>query len=359
MQVVSTSRLKSDPSLAKTLEDLITGVEKKDPAKRFFPTEDACRADSVPRARKAEPRESHALERLESGTKNERSSMLSVYKERARKELEDRNMHKKAARPSPADIASSRQTSPAESAPSDGDVPYKSLPYIPLNSLLNMISESGSSSASPSRADDEVGEDGLTVSERGLLNSFSPTLTEAIRNAEIAVEDSRNDKLIHGEKVSPASEQEHSPAPVSKDGRPYDIVSTSHYLDLAGVPVQEYGVNFTLKGDERESGWACQRDIYGFDEREFWNLDSQFMQWIYCRCMFFLEYKMCSDVYVEFDGKVMSQRHALESICEDALFAIKNQFSKNESVIRMTAEREKRASRLWAEILPYMWYERG
>lgn len=143
---------------------------------------------------------------------------------------------------------------------------------------------------------------------------------------------------------------------ILSNGRRYDISKRDHYLDLAGIPAQEYGVNFTFDDDERRKQWKKQRAKYGFDEREIWNLDSQFLQWIYSRCMFFLEHELASDnVVIEFEDKTYTQLAALEEICSDALYALENQYAPDAEKAKEAVYRMCRAARIWAEVLPAMW----
>ena len=53
------------------------------------------------------------------------------------------------------------------------------------------------------------------------------------------------------------------------------------YLDDLGIPINEYGTNFMSNDDPREKGWSKERKEYGFDNRETWNLDRIFIEWIY------------------------------------------------------------------------------
>ena len=55
------------------------------------------------------------------------------------------------------------------------------------------------------------------------------------------------------------------------------------YLDEIGLNIKDYGTNFTEPGDKREARWAKEREECGFDDRETWNLDISFVEWIYTR----------------------------------------------------------------------------
>lgn len=137
-------------------------------------------------------------------------------------------------------------------------------------------------------------------------------------------------------------------------GREYDIVRRDFYLDKAGIPVQDYGTNFCFVDDDRQDAWKKQRAKYGFDEREMWNLDSQFAQWLYSRCMFFLDYcPLDPDIRFEFEGKSYDHKGILEEICADSLFFLKEQYSEK---MKDAVYRGCRAARMWAEVMPVMWF---
>lgn len=326
MQVVSkASRLEADPSLARTLDELIMGVRSKDPSQRHVPAAPAEPRPPVfaPTQAQAQGASPHAIDRLGRKERDERSAMLRMYKERAQKELARREREAIAAAETAR--AASKPSFPMRSKP------YENPPYIPLDSLLDMIGDS-EISAFTSHGQEAVGRDGLTDSERGLLSSLAPksaapTLSEAIRAASDAVESS---KKALGHKMPMGT------SPVTGD-------------DAAIAPAMEPEPAAPLS--------FVQPELNGAAEQAAWDLDMQFMQWLHARCMSFMDRNLCSDVYVEFEGKVMSQRHALEVICGDALFAINNHLSQDESICGEVSAREQRAARLWAEILPDMWHE--
>ncbi len=61
------------------------------------------------------------------------------------------------------------------------------------------------------------------------------------------------------------------------------------YFDDLGLKPEEYGTNFVADDDKRAPRFAKQRELYGFDERETWALNITFIEWIYSRCMMYLE----------------------------------------------------------------------
>ena len=90
------------------------------------------------------------------------------------------------------------------------------------------------------------------------------------------------------------------------------------YLDDLNISIDKYGTNFTSDKDERNEIWNKQREIYGFDSRECWNLDQIFIQWLYSHLMMYLEY-VTGIINLEyhkfvFADKEYTQKEAIEFI---------------------------------------------
>ena len=51
---------------------------------------------------------------------------------------------------------------------------------------------------------------------------------------------------------------------------------------LSDIGIDELSMVQNLVGDEdsRNGEWAAEREKYGFDERETWNMDESFVQWL-------------------------------------------------------------------------------
>lgn len=166
-------------------------------------------------------------------------------------------------------------------------------------------------------------------------------------------------KTQHKEKSTCGGNTVIEEAPIGRDahGNPhaYSIESRDYYLDKAGMPVQDYKTNFTFIDDPRHDSWKEQREKYGFDEREIWNLDAQFLQWAYSRCMFFLDYGLYGDVDIPFEGKEYKQEEFLHMLTDELLFCIENRYSSEISMMEVT-ERMIRAGHMWAEVMPAMWF---
>ena len=61
------------------------------------------------------------------------------------------------------------------------------------------------------------------------------------------------------------------------------------YLDDLGLNIVSYGTNFCDNTDKRYKKWMKEREKYGFDSRETWNLDRIFVEWIYTRFKMYKE----------------------------------------------------------------------
>ena len=90
------------------------------------------------------------------------------------------------------------------------------------------------------------------------------------------------------------------------------------YLDDLGIPINEYGTNFMEDTDHRAGSWAKEREEYGFDNRETWNLDRIFIEWIYTRVLMYKEYTICNLDYHKFTYKdsEITQAEAIDKILE-------------------------------------------
>ena len=130
------------------------------------------------------------------------------------------------------------------------------------------------------------------------------------------------------------------------------------YLDDLGLDKKKYGKNFIDESkDDRREKWKEQREEYGFDERELWNLDMTFVQWLYSHLMMYKE--KASQIIdlsyhkVEWENK--------EITLEDAIDKIIN-IAKEVLIAENYDEREVKYNtfckymELYAKILPCLWY---
>lgn len=124
------------------------------------------------------------------------------------------------------------------------------------------------------------------------------------------------------------------------------------YLDDLGLRIDEYGTNFMKDNDPREIKWRTERELYGFDNRETWNLDSIFAEWLYSHLMMYRETCIVNLSFYKwtFQGKEYTQEEAINVICKLCKNYILDCDDK-ENIVGL-----QNATRLFADILPAMWW---
>ncbi len=124
------------------------------------------------------------------------------------------------------------------------------------------------------------------------------------------------------------------------------------YLDDLGLKPEKYGTNFMPDTDKREKDWAEEREEYGFDNRETWNLDRTFIEWIYTRVMMYKEYSPVNTSYHEIQYKETSitQGQAIDKILDLAKQILLNDDGK------VFYDNSREICDLWKEVLPFMWW---
>ena len=121
-----------------------------------------------------------------------------------------------------------------------------------------------------------------------------------------------------------------------------------------GIPLTKYGTNFVSDNDKRAQKWKAEQEEYGFDNRETWNLDTTFIEWVYTRVMMFKE---CADKTVDlsyhkivYKGEEITQIQAMDKLLELA----KQYLTNDDDELRYSNARE--ICDLWKELMPYMWW---
>ena len=129
------------------------------------------------------------------------------------------------------------------------------------------------------------------------------------------------------------------------------------YLEEINCP-RIYQANMsTDEVDNRDPKWAMQRNMYGFDERETWNLGTCFYAWLYEHLKMYLDKasKIVNlDYYTfEYNGKTYTQREMIEQICEIIEYYFSDKFDDwDDDDCKYVSNIEK----MWAVIMPYMWW---
>ena len=131
------------------------------------------------------------------------------------------------------------------------------------------------------------------------------------------------------------------------------------YLDDLGIPINEYGTNFMEDTDPRAESWAKEREEYGFDNRETWNLNSIFIEWIYTRVLMYKEYSIVNLDYHKFPYKnsKITQGEAIDKILELAKeILLLRDYLWDEEKEKIVYNNQREICDLWKEILPAMWW---
>ena len=145
----------------------------------------------------------------------------------------------------------------------------------------------------------------------------------------------------------------------------YKIEQRNKFLDKLGLKPHEYGVNFTYTNEKkkRKKQWEKERELYGFDSRETWCLNSIFAQWLYSHCKMYLKEasKIVDLSYYKFEynGKTYTQEEAIKKIIKWTGYYIKHEDDWTEDDTSKYNKAQivmKKAIELWAIIFPCMWW---
>ena len=125
------------------------------------------------------------------------------------------------------------------------------------------------------------------------------------------------------------------------------------YLDDLGLKIEDYGTNFCDDEDSRNEKWKKEREEYGFDERETWNLDRMFIEWIYTRIKLYQEVNCVDTSFYKFtyNGEELTQEQMMNRILCLAQDILLKNIDDNK-----ISETMKEICDIWKEILPCMWW---
>lgn len=126
------------------------------------------------------------------------------------------------------------------------------------------------------------------------------------------------------------------------------------YLEKIGLKRNEYGTK--ALGNKHPIKYFSQRRRYGFDERETWNIDVMFAEWLYSHLMMYYEVSNTNVDFhkIEIDGQVRTVGEIIEEIINLLKdFLLKNHETEEDDTVH---EKLKRAIILWSEIFPYIWW---
>lgn len=141
------------------------------------------------------------------------------------------------------------------------------------------------------------------------------------------------------------------------------------YLDDIGA---NYNWVYGIENSDRDKRFEEQRKIYGFDERETWDLDGTFYMWLYERLKMYVEIggQIVDLNYHKFTfkGKEYTQLELINMMLERLEYyfkedAIDNKMDEYRKQGMDIVEADKKAyepvmeiGEIWAIILPSMWW---
>lgn len=129
------------------------------------------------------------------------------------------------------------------------------------------------------------------------------------------------------------------------------------YLDELNIPQKKYGTNFVSNHDKRNAVWKVERKEYGFDNRETWNLNHTFVEWLYSHLIMYNEVNIIDTTYYKFtwEGKEITQQEAIDLLinaAKDYLLADNDDLKESDEKFLQFCN----LMPLWGMILPYMWW---
>ena len=134
------------------------------------------------------------------------------------------------------------------------------------------------------------------------------------------------------------------------------------YLEKLGISIYDYGTNCKPKDwkkEKRTSRWKKQRKKYGFDDRETWNLDRLFVEWLYSHLMMYKEIggKIVDLNFHKFDykgkKKEITQLEAINIICRACEDYLKADYITRHLHSEIFSEN---IMKLLGDIMPAMWW---
>lgn len=128
------------------------------------------------------------------------------------------------------------------------------------------------------------------------------------------------------------------------------------YLDELEGEARPY--SYYHPDDERQEKWQMQRDHFGFDDSETWDLNATFYAWLYEHLRMYVEVggKVVNLSFHEFgfEGVAYSQIEIIEMILQRIRFFFSDDYDEWDNPEDVAYVNE--IGKLWALILPAMWW---
>lgn len=104
--------------------------------------------------------------------------------------------------------------------------------------------------------------------------------------------------------------------------------------------------------------WKEQRKVYGFDERETWNLRDDSLGWLYERIKMYVD--VCDvdldQVKFDYQENTLNQREILNKICENIELYFDAKYSCEPDKWNKRTTYLNEIGTLWGLVLPAMWW---
>ena len=140
------------------------------------------------------------------------------------------------------------------------------------------------------------------------------------------------------------------------------------YLDDIGCTSRFDTWDLGPDRERREKEFKEQRDIYGFDERETWNLNETFLEFLYERLMMYIEigggmvnlnfhkFKFRGKEYTQLEllNIMLDDLKHLITTDEDEYFGVNTK--KYKQILREIPYRRNRVMDIWKLVFPAMWW---
>lgn len=124
------------------------------------------------------------------------------------------------------------------------------------------------------------------------------------------------------------------------------------YLDDIGVTNRPDTWN---KNDARQKQWKKEREKYGFDERETWNIEFTWHLWLYERLMAYIEWSDADLDYYEFEfkGENYTQGKLIDMMLERLQFSFSTEY---DDVDEDQKAYVNEIGEIWALVVSSMWW---
>lgn len=119
-----------------------------------------------------------------------------------------------------------------------------------------------------------------------------------------------------------------------------------------------HGIYKPKKGDHRIPDWKESRKVYGFDERETWDLRDDSLGWLYERIKMFIDVCDINLNYHKFkyNDKEFTQLEVLDKILEDIRLYFDAKYSYDPDKWEKRVPYLNEIGTLWGLVLPAMWW---